>query len=280
MSNESESFMKLFSVRIRILVFVLMSLLCAPAGQAQYRYNKLVWADEFKKSGLPDSSKWNYDRARGCPLICGWGNNEPQFYTWDRTENARVENGELIIEARKESYEGARYTSARITTKQKGDWTYGRIEVKALLPKGLGTWPAIWMLPTENRYGGWPKSGEIDIAETVGYQKDTLHQTIHTDKYNGMYQTQRTNVMRLNGHGLKYHVYAIEWSADKIEYYLDGAKTYTFPKESGDSRVWPFDQPFHVILNLAIGGDFGGRKGIDDNIFPTQMRVDYVRVYQ
>jgi len=277
---EYRSYMK--SLRPRIYPFLLIGffLVLAKPGTAQYRYNKLVWSDEFEKSGLPDPSKWDYDRGRGCPLICGWGNNEPQFYTWDRAENARIEKGELIIEARKESYEGTNYTSARITTKQKGDWTYGRFEVRALLPTGVGTWPAIWMLPTENRYGGWPKSGEIDIAETVGYQKDTLHQTIHTEKYNGMYQTQRTNVMRLKGHGFKYHVYAIEWSADKIEYYLDGIKTYTFPKESDDTRVWPYNQPFHVILNMAIGGDFGGKKGIDDTIFPTQMRVDYVRVYQ
>jgi len=249
-------------------------------AQAQYRYNKLVWADEFDGVGLPDPQKWNYDKGRGCPSLCGWGNNEPQFYTWDRKENARVINGELIIEARKENFEGTTYTSARLTTKQKGDWKYGRIEVKAQLPNGLGTWPAIWMLPTENQYGGWPKSGEIDIAETVGYQKDTLHQTIHTDAYNGMYNTQRTRLVPLAAHGKKYHVFAIEWSADRIEYYLDGVQTFVYQKESNDKAVWPFDQPFHIILNLAIGGNFGGKRGIDDSIFPTQMRVDYVRVYQ
>jgi beta-glucanase (GH16 family) len=262
------------------MLLISLLLMLSFISYGQYRYNKLVWSDEFSRAGLPDTSKWSYDKGRGCPLLCGWGNNEPQFYTWDRKENARVVNGELIIEAHKESYEGANYTSARLSTKQKGDWTYGRIVVRALLPKGLGTWPAIWMLPTENRYGGWPKSGEIDIAETVGYQKDTLHQTIHTDLYNGMHRTQRTNVMSLSGHGKQFHEYAIEWCAEKIEYYLDGKKTYTFPRESADSRKWPFDQPFHLLLNMAIGGDFGGRKGIDDSIFPTQMRVDYVRVYQ
>ena len=247
---------------------------------AQYRFNKLVWSDEFEQAGLPDSSKWNYDRGRGCPQLCGWGNNEPQFYTWDRLENARILNGELIIEARKELFEGAPYTSARLTTKKKGDWLYGRIEVRAQLPNGLGTWPAIWMLPTHNHYGNWPKSGEIDIAETVGYQKDTLHQTIHTEKYNGMYQTQRTNVMHLKNQHNRYHTYAIEWSAARIEYYLDGVKTFSFEKESNAFAVWPFDQPFHLILNMAVGGDFGGRKGIDNTIFPTQMHIDYVRVYQ
>ncbi|MFM7672413.1 MAG: glycoside hydrolase family 16 protein [Bacteroidota bacterium] len=259
-----------------LLVFMLIGVV----SHSQYRYSQLVWSDEFDRAGLPDTSKWNYDRGRGCPNLCGWGNNEPQFYTWNRKENARVVKGELIIEAHKESYEGANYTSARITTKQKGDWTYGRFEVRAMLPNGVGTWPAIWLLPTENRYGGWPKSGEIDIAETVGYQKDTLHQTIHTDLYNGMYNTQRTNVMPLAGHGTAYHVYGIEWSPEKIEYYLDGKKTFTFSKEIADTRKWPFDQPFHLILNMAIGGDFGGKKGINDAIFPTQMRVDYVRIYQ
>ncbi|MFM2138926.1 MAG: hypothetical protein RJA57_1233 [Bacteroidota bacterium] len=266
--------------RFHVFVLLLSVLAVAQGVNAQYRYTRLVWSDEFDRSGLPDTSKWNYDRGRGCPQLCGWGNNEPQFYTWDRMENARVEKGELIIEARKENYEGAPYTSARITTKGKGDWTYGRFEVRALLPVGLGTWPAIWMLPTENRYGIWPKSGEIDIAETVGYQRDTLHQTIHTDRYNGMHQTQRTRLIPLSGHGTVYHVYAIEWSADRLEYYLDGVKTFTFDRESADTAVWPFNQPFHIILNMAIGGNFGGKKGIDASIFPTRMQVDYVRVYQ
>jgi beta-glucanase (GH16 family) len=273
--------MKLYlrSIVMQSAILILLFFSVTPSF-AQYRFNKLVWSDEFEQAGLPDSSKWNYDRGRGCPQLCGWGNNEPQFYTWDRLENARIFNGELVIEARKELFEGAPYTSARLTTKKKGDWLYGRIEVRAQLPNGLGTWPAIWMLPTHNHYGNWPKSGEIDIAETVGYQKDTLHQTIHTEKYNGMYQTQRTNVMPLKNQHNRYHTYAIEWSAARIEYYLDGVKTFSFEKESNAFAVWPFDQPFHLILNMAVGGDFGGRKGIDDTIFPTQMHIDYVRVYQ
>lgn len=268
-----------FLMKVRS-VLITGLLLTASCSFAQYRYQRLVWADEFNRPGLPDTAKWSYDKGRGCPQLCGWGNNEPQFYTWNREQNARIVGGELIIQAHKEDYQGAPYTSARLTTKQKGDWTYGRFEIRALLPVGIGTWPAIWMLPTENRYGIWPKSGEIDIAETVGYQQDTLHQTIHTEAFNGMYRTQRTNVMPLKGHGSAYHVYAIEWSSDKIEYYLDGLKTFTFSRESDDFKKWPFDHPFHIILNLAIGGDFGGKKGIDDTIFPTQMRVDYVRVYQ
>ena len=160
--------MKPFLTTIYSFLFAVLFLTISGQVDAQYRFNKLVWSDEFNKNGLPDSMKWSYDRGRGCPELCGWGNNEPQFYTWNRKENARVENGELIIEARKESYEGSPYTSAKIKSKQKGDWTYGRFEIRAMLPSGLGSWPAIWMMPTESKYGGWPRCGEIDIAETVG----------------------------------------------------------------------------------------------------------------
>ena len=134
---------------------------------AQSKYKKLVWSDEFTNTGLPDSKKWNYDKGRGCPDNCGWGNNELQFYTHDRLENARVENGKLIIEAHKENFEDAKYTSARLASKNKGDWKYGRIEVKAKLPAGTGMWPAIWMLPEDSHYGSWAASGEIDILEAV-----------------------------------------------------------------------------------------------------------------
>ncbi|MFT3843430.1 MAG: glycoside hydrolase family 16 protein [Lacibacter sp.] len=141
---------------------------------AQSKYKKLVWSDEFNKPGLPDSEKWGYDTARGCPQNCGWGNNELQYYTYRDKKNARVENGKLIVEARKETKADAKFTSARLVTKSKGDWKFGRIEVKARIPKGRGMWPAIWMLPTNWEYGGWPKSGEIDIMEHVGYWKDSL----------------------------------------------------------------------------------------------------------
>ena len=266
-------------VMSKLTLFLFFLLNCCGIN-AQSNFKKLVWADEFSYKGLPDSTRWGYDRGRGCPQNCGWGNQEAQFYTWDRKENARVENGFLIIEARKENWQDALYTSTRLVSKNKGDWKYGRIEVRAQLPKGTGIWPAIWMLPTDNVYGGWPKSGEIDIMENVGYYPDSVFGTVHTEAYNGMRGTQKVKGISVPDLSTAFHVYAIEWSADKIEYYLDGVKTFTFPKESDDTRVWPYNQPFHVILNMAIGGDFGGKKGIDDTIFPTQMRVDYVRVYQ
>ena len=152
--------------------------------------SQVVWSDEFDGEGLPDSSRWNYDLGDGCPSVCGWGNNEAQYYT-NLANNVRVENGLLIIEARKDTVGGKAYTSARIISKHKGDWRYGRIEVRAKLPKGKGTWPAIWMLPTDWKYGGWPASGEIDIMEHVGYDQGVIHGTAHSKKYNHIQQTQQ-----------------------------------------------------------------------------------------
>jgi beta-glucanase (GH16 family) len=244
------------------------------------RYTKLVWADEFDYTGLPDSSKWDYDKAKGCPELCGWGNNEWQYYTWSRKENARVEGGHLIIEARKESYADAKFTSARLVTRNKGDWKYGRIEVRAQLPDGMGLWPAIWMLPTEKKYGIWPKSGEIDIAETVGYTPDSVYQTIHTGSYNGMIGTQKVSLVPVKKIYSSFHTYSIEWTPASIQFMIDGVQHQIFNNTHQDTDKWPFDQFFHLVLNVAVGGDFGGKRGVDENVFPRQMRVDYVRVYQ
>jgi beta-glucanase (GH16 family) len=243
-------------------------------------YNKLVWFDEFNYTGLPDSAKWDYDKARGCPELCGWGNNEWQYYTWHRKENARVEGGHLVIEARKEAFGDAQYTSARLVTRHKGDWKYGRIEVRAQLPDGMGLWPAIWMLPTEKKYGIWPKSGEIDIAETVGYTPDSVYQTIHTGSYNGMLGTQKASLIPVPKLYSSFHTYSIEWTADFILFMIDGVGHQLFKRTPQDSDKWPFDQLFHLVLNVAVGGDFGGKKGVDEKVFPRQLKVDYVRVYQ
>ena len=150
-----------------------------------------VWSDEFDYTGLPDSARWDYDLGDGCPKLCGWGNNELQYYTARRLGNARVENGRLIIEAHREDFEGRQYTSARLVSRHKGDWKYGRIAVRARLPRGRGVWPAIWMLPTHWKYGGWPESGEIDIMEHVGYEPDSVYSALHTKAYNGMAGTQK-----------------------------------------------------------------------------------------
>lgn len=240
-------------------------------AQDQWR---LVWADEFEYNGAPDPDKWSYDIGGH-----GWGNNELQYYT-NRTENARVEDSVLIIEVRKEDYENKEYTSARMVTKNKGDWLYGRIEVKAKLPSGKGTWPAIWMLPTDWEYGDWPNSGEIDIMEHVGYDPGIVHSTVHTEAYNHTKGTQVGNNTIVNDCFTKYHVYAVEWYPDRIEGYVDDQKYFTFENENETSAQWPFDKRFHLLLNIAFGGDWGGAQGIDPDFQLSQMIVDYVRVYE
>ncbi|MCX7725843.1 MAG: glycoside hydrolase family 16 protein, partial [Chitinispirillaceae bacterium] len=155
---------------------------------------ELIWSDEFEYSGLPDKNKWGYDVGTGTN---GWGNNELQYYTKDSLKNAKVENGTLIITARKEKIAQSNYTSARLVTRKKGDWCYGRFEISAKLPKGRGLWPAIWMLPTDGEYGGWPKSGEIDIMENVGFEPNNIYFTIHTEAYNHTKGTQKGSKIAL-----------------------------------------------------------------------------------
>lgn len=241
---------------------------------------KPVWSDEFEYSGAPDSLKWNYDLGDGCPNVCGWGNNEAQFYTKDN-KNIRVENGNLIIEARKDSVGGKAYTSTRIVSKHKGDWLYGRIEVRAKLPQGKGTWPAIWMLSTDWKYGGWPASGEIDIMEHVGYDPGVIHGTIHTEKYNHVKGTQKEGKITIADAMDQFHLYVIDWTEDKIDFFVDDKLYHTVVRDPADDfNGWPFDQKFHLIMNIAVGGNWGGKEGIDDSIWPQRMEIDYVRIYQ
>ena len=258
-----------------LTLFVVMAGLLPQSSKSQTW--QLVWSDEFDVAGLPDTSKWSYDVGGG-----GWGNQESQYYTDSRTENARVENGNLVIEARKENFGGNSYTSARLVSKGKGDWTFGRIEARAQLPSGIGTWPAIWMLYSEGFYGGggWPDNGEIDIMEHVGFDEDQVHGTIHTDAYNHTIGTQRGGNIFVSESTSQMHVYSIEWSPAKIDFFVDGTRYFTFPNDNVGWETWPFDRDFHLILNLAIGGTWGGQQGIDDSIFPQQMLIDYVRVYE
>jgi beta-glucanase (GH16 family) len=237
---------------------------------------KLVWSDEFENGSSPDTTRWSYDL--GSPN--GWGNNELQFYTTD-PKNARIENGVLIIEAHQDSVEGKPYTSARLVTKNKGDWTHGKIEVKARLPKGKGTWPAIWMLSTDWKYGGWPASGEIDIMEHVGYDPGVVHGTIHTETYNHIKQTQKEGKVSVPTAQDEFHLYGLNWTDEKMDFLVDDKVFYTVDRDAKDDfKGWPFDQRFHLILNLAVGGNWGGKEGVDTTIWPRRMEVDYVRVYQ
>ncbi len=244
-------------------------------------YKRLVWADEFNYNGLPDPQKWGYDLGDACekPCGCGWGNNETQFYT-EKKENARVENGFLVIEARHEKTGTKAYSSARLVTKNKGDLSHGRLEIRAKLPSGRGIWPAIWMLPSDSTYGGWPRSGEIDIMEHVGYMPDSIYGTVHTELYNGMKGTQKSVGIQSGSIASEFHVYGIDWNAEQIDFLMDGQVFNTFKNRKEGVDAWPFDRAFHLLLNVAVGGNWGGKKGVDNAAFPQKMLIDYVRVYQ
>jgi beta-glucanase (GH16 family) len=207
-------------------------------------------------------------------------NNELQYYTKSRKENARVENGSLIIEARKEPYEGMDYTSASLITKGKQEWTYGRIEVKADLPAGLGMWPAIWMLGVNIDQVGWPDCGEIDIMEYVGFEPSTIYGTVHTGAYNHMVGTAQGASYHMPNAASDLHSYAVEWSPHQIDFFVDDHFYFSFPNDGKGTQTWPFDKPAYLILNIAVGGSWGGMQGVDDNIFPQQMKIDYVKVYK
>jgi beta-glucanase (GH16 family) len=265
------------------VIFILSALITAgffeaAIGQATVGgpgQRQLVWSDEFDYTGLPDSSKWSYDTGGH-----GWGNHEKQFYTERNLKNASVNNGVLTITAVKEHYKDAGYTSARLVTKNKGDWKYGRIEIKAKLPEGRGVWPAIWMLPTRSKYGSWPVSGEIDIMEHVGYLPDSIFGTVHTGAYNHRDKTQKGSKIFYKHVADDFHVYALEWDQNGMAIYFDKKLYFTFKNEKKTEREWPFDQQFYLLLNIAVGGDWGGKEGVDESIFPQKMIVDYVRVYQ
>jgi beta-glucanase (GH16 family) len=232
------------------------------------------WSDEFDVPGLPNAAKWGYDLGGD-----GWGNNELQYYT-NNIKNAGVNNGILSISALSERLNGRDYTSARLVTKGKGDFLYGRFEIKAKLPTGKGTWPAIWMLPTDWEYGGWPKSGEIDIMEHVGYDQNNIHVTVHTEAYNHSINTQKGSEKIVPGASTDFHLYRIDWTPYAIKGFIDNEQVFQFINEGKGSAVWPFDKRFHLLLNVAFGGEWGGAQGVDAASLPQKLDVDYVRVYK
>ena len=233
-----------------------------------------VWSDEFNYTGLPDATKWDYDIGGS-----GWGNNELEYYT-NSINNAGVANGKLTITARKETKENRNYTSARLVTRNKGDFLYGRIEVRAKLPSGKGTWPAIWMLPTDYAYGGWPNSGEFDIMEHVGYDPNNVHVSAHTEKYNFKLNNGKTATTIVPTAMTEFHLYRVDWTPYAMRGYVDDKLLLTYVNDGSGHAVYPFDKRFHILLNVAVGGDWGGAQGVDDTIFPAAMEVDYVRVYK
>ena len=235
---------------------------------------KMIWNDEFSKKGLPDSNKWSYDVGGH-----GWGNNELQFYTAKRSKNARVKHGKLIIEAVKEDYEGKEYTSARLVTRGRASWDHGKIEVRAKIPSGLGTWPAIWMLADKNPLN-WPDDGEIDIMEHVGYDQNFVHGTIHTKKYNHMIGTQKANQVTIPDVSDNFHRFQLMWDQDIMYIGVDDIYYFKYKNEKSGNDSWPFDNKMYLLLNLAVGGNWGGAKGVATDIWPKRMEVDYVRVFE
>ncbi len=235
----------------------------------------LVWNDEFNTPGLPDSTKWDYEVGKV-------RNTELQYYTYRRAENGRIEDTVLILEARKENYKNAQYTSASLISKMKGDWAYGRIEISARVPGGKGTWPALWMMPTYSEYGGWPRSGEIDIMEYIGVEPEHLFYTAHFEGTDG---TGHESSGSGGTSGIlhpweKFIKFRLDWTPDSLVWYADGVKFHSYARSSDDPRVWPFNKMFYLILNLAYGGSWGGYAGVDDSKLPHRFLIDYVRVYQ
>jgi beta-glucanase (GH16 family) len=246
---------------------------------------KLVWADEFEGTEI-DSAKWGYQTGGN-----GWGNNELQYYT-DRSENSFIEDGKLVIQVRREDFSSRDYTSARMRTKGKGDWKYGRFEIRARLPEGQGIWPALWMMPTDDVYGGWAASGEIDIMEHLGHEPDLVYGNLHfggpwPNNLSSGAQTYRLPSGKFSD---DFHVFALEWEEGEFRWYVDGIKFMTIndwkqcestcnPGDPGAPFPAPFDERFHFIFNIAVGGDWPGRPD-ETTVFPQRMEVDYARVYQ
>lgn len=244
---------------------------------AKKKTYQLVWSDEFDYTGLPDSTKWLYDTEGNSS---GWGNHEAQYYTESKKENSWVENGVLSITALKEQIEGKEYTSARLNSTE--SWQHGRIEVKAKLPKGIGTWSAIWMMPKDWTFkdGDWPNIGEIDIMEHVGHNLGTIHASAHSTDYQWQKNTQQTSTVKIADVDKKFHSYAWEWTPEVMKAYVDDQLYFEYKNEGLGVSKWPYVKPFYMILNVAVGGAWGSEKGIDDKAFPQTMEVDYVRIYQ
>lgn len=232
-----------------------------------------VWADEFDAPGKPDPTRWTYDVGGG-----GWGNNELQYYT--QGDNVDIADGICTITAKKEIREGAQYTSTRMVTRGLGDFTYGRFEARLQVPSGRGTWPAFWMLPTDRVYGDWPKSGEIDIMEHVGYDPNVFHFSTHCEAYYFKQGNQKTSSLKVPTGTSEFHTYRTDWTPYSIKGFIDDQQIFEFDNQNGGYKVWPFDKRFHMLFNLAVGGDWGGASGIDASAFPQKMMIDYVRVYK
>lgn len=248
--------------------------------------NNLVWADEFDEDGSPNPENWNFEIGDGTNqgLPAGWGNNELQYYT-DRPENVKVENGMLVITARKESFQGSGYTSARLTTQNLFEKKHGRFEARIKVPYGKGYWPAFWLLGNDCEVNSWPACGEIDIMEYLGDEPTEVFGTIHGPEFSGAESISKGFSLENDRFDTGFHVFGIEWSPNQINFYVDDVLYHSLTPEDVDEEtdgkgVWVFnDRPFYIILNVAIGGNLPGSPNAQTE-FPQSMIVDYVRVYE
>lgn len=232
----------------------------------------MVWNDEFDQEFI-DTNKWNFETGNG---NWGWGNGEHQYY---RPQNAFIEEGILVIEARNENYGGFQYTSTRMQTRNKGDWLYGRIKARIKVPEAGGTWPAFWMMPTNSVYGGWPNSGEIDIMEHYGCDPGDVHATVHNNVFNWNGGTPPTSYSLYTTATSDFHVYEVEWTENELKFFVDDIFIGSYSNANTGWAQWPYNQEFYIILNLAIGSHFMPCQ-TEDNAFPQRYEIDYVRVYQ
>lgn len=229
----------------------------------------LVWSDEFDGDGV-NAEHWSFQIGAS-----GWGNNEWQYY---RPENATVGDGTLKITAKREGYEGASFTSTRMRTINKADFTYGRFEARIKMTYGQGIWPAFWMMPTDDVYGGWPKSGEIDIMENLGYERDRTHGTIHFGQNGHQYSGSSFQLVGGARFSDGFHVFAVEKEPNEIRWYVDDVLYMVQTADGIAPEFWPFEERYHFILNVAVGGNWPGYPD-DTTVFPQVLEVDYVRVY-
>ncbi len=266
-------------MNVRQVVFLVATVICL-SGYAVYgqRY-KLAWSDEFDYKGLPDSTKWDYDVGDGCPVFCGWGGDEKQYYTYKRLENARVESGFLILEAHEEPFGDAKFTSARLVTRGKKDWLYGKIEVRARLPVGNAVRPSIWMLPFfDDRPVELPDDGQIDLMMHSGQEVSVVHAMVQTAAYNLALGTERMGHIQLSSPEKHFHTFSIEWTPTKIEWFVDGKKFHKMVDDGTGKDGWPFFNPFYLILNIAVDGS--NTQVLNNTKWPQRMEIDFVRVYQ
>ncbi|MDB5191610.1 MAG: glycoside hydrolase family 16 protein [Segetibacter sp.] len=235
----------------------------------------LAWSDEFNGTAL-NSAIWSFQNGDGCPNICGWGNNELEYY---RPENLSFQDGKMIIEARKENFSGRSYTSSKILTEGKKTIKFGRIDIRAKMPKGKGIWPALWLLPQSSMFGGWPRSGEIDLMEYLGHETNKVYGTLHFGPGPGSVQVNKNYTLPTGTFADEFHVFSIEWKQDQIKWLVDGNVYGTANKSDFGTNNYPFNEQFYLIFNMAIGGNWPGSPDTS-TYFPQWFIIDYVRVYQ